>query len=254
MIWSKPNSRYGDKVLFAAGSKSLFCGWDTRSRERKGVLGDSGGDCKADLEFKVKKGRGYFSMDFVGDSRDCGDLIAISSDIATDHARKKCSFDENVMIWDVVSGSVVSQQPYPEPWLVPCIRSHPSGRFLAAQTHAEYIVRIACDQSLSAPSFKLDQSKRFEGGHQCLGSSIDISISPRGNLIASGSADGRIAFYDWNTSRFLGHLDHFVSLSPPPSPSLPSLAPISVPHVEFHPLLEGCLSSLTSDSHLSLFC
>lgn len=232
MMWSKAPSRYGDRVLFAAGSRSLFCGWDTRSKAQVD-------NEKADFVFKMKKGRNFFSFDFVGGPQD-SDLIAISSDISTDHNRQKCSFDENISVWDVVSGAIVSQQPYPEPWLVPSLKMHPNGKVLVAQTHADYVVRILVD---GGTSFKLDQKKRYEGGHQCGGSLIEISTSPRGDLLLSGSSDGRIAVYDWKSSRLLKTLDHFVS---------PSQG-VSVPHIDSHPLLEGCFSCLSSDCRLALF-
>lgn len=45
----------------------------------------------------------------------------------------------------------------------------------------------------------MDKKKRFEG-HQVLGNNIKCDFSPDGKIVLTGSADGKVHFYDWMSS------------------------------------------------------
>jgi len=48
----------------------------------------------------------------------------------------------------------------------------------------------------------MNRARRFEG-HSVGGFGISCDISPNGQVVASGSSDGCVYFYDWKSSRLL---------------------------------------------------
>lgn len=85
-----------------------------------------------------------------------------------------------------------------EAFSCPCLRVHSSGAFFAAQTHGNYIARFSC-----SPPYRLDRKRRYERGHLVSGHRIQFSFSPSGDVLATGSADGKLCLYDVASSRVL---------------------------------------------------
>ena len=79
-----------------------------------------------------------------------------------------------------------------EPHLYSITRTalHPSGKFVACQTADNTVSVYHTDK------FRQHRSKGFRG-HNTAGMAIDLAIAPGGNILASGSSDGSVVFWDW---------------------------------------------------------
>lgn len=84
-----------------------------------------------------------------------------------------------------------------EPYMFPMVRAcaHPSGKSVAFQSGDNQIVVYA-----STDRFRQNRKKSFRG-HNNAGYAIDVSISPDGQLVASGDQSGFVCFFDWKTSK-----------------------------------------------------
>lgn len=123
-----------------------------------------------------------------------------------------------------MQGCVISNQVYQEAYSCTWIREHPTTSHFLAQSNGNYIAIFS-----SNPPFKLNKYKRFEG-HFVSGFHVKFDISPDGSLIYSGSANGQIYLYNWNTAALIRTLTPTNSSSP-------------VIDVECHPLLPSTIAS-----------
>ncbi|XP_067682102.1 WD repeat-containing protein 25-like [Haliotis asinina] len=105
------------------------------------------------------------------------------------------SADRNIMAWDYTSGVPLSNQIYQERYACVRLKLHPTSSYFMAQTHGGYVAIF----STSRP-YKMVRSKRFEG-HTLLGYSIGFDVSRDGSLVVSGSSDGKIHIYDYQTGK-----------------------------------------------------
>ncbi|KAL6553893.1 hypothetical protein OROMI_019566 [Orobanche minor] len=121
-----------------------------------------------------------------------GKYLITSSDVS------KSNLSENsIIVWDVSREVPLSNQVYTEAYTCPCIRCHPSEPYFIAQSNGNYVAIFS-----TRTPFKLDKYKRYEG-HGVSGFPIKCNFSLDGNLVASGSSDGCIYFYDSKTSKLL---------------------------------------------------
>ncbi|XP_047976035.1 WD repeat-containing protein 25 isoform X4 [Salvia hispanica] len=121
-----------------------------------------------------------------------GMQLMTSSDVS------KSNISENsIIVWDVSRQVPLSNQVYAEAYTCPSIRCHPFEPYFIAQSHGNYIAIFS-----SRAPFKLDKYKRYEG-HGVSGFPIKCNFSLDGNLVASGSSDGCIYFYNSKTSKLL---------------------------------------------------
>ncbi|XP_071080291.1 WD repeat-containing protein 25-like [Haliotis cracherodii] len=105
------------------------------------------------------------------------------------------SADRNIMAWDFSSGVPLSNQIYQERYACVRLKLHPTSSHFLAQSHGGYVALF----STTRP-YKMVRSKRFEG-HTLLGYSIGFDVSRDGSLVVSGSSDGKIHFYDYQTGK-----------------------------------------------------
>ncbi|KAL6063331.1 WD repeat-containing protein 25 [Balamuthia mandrillaris] len=201
-------------LFLCGGAKSgLFC-WDLRTTKMairyKGIVGQV-----QSLEF-IKEGEQFVS----------------SADVL-----KRNSADKGIMVWDFKAGVVISNQVYQEVYTCPWLRAHPDGASFIAQSNAGYITIFS-----TQPPFKLNKRKRFEG-HQVSGYRITCDISPDGMLVASGSTDGKVYFYDWKSSAIVKVLAQPFS----------NTANTVCTGVVFHPLLPRCLAASGWNGSISIF-
>lgn len=89
-----------------------------------------------------------------------------------------------------------------EPDMYPLVRSspHPSGKYVAYQSANNEIHVYSCSDK-----FRQNRKKGFHG-HNNAGYAIDVAVSPSGDLVASGSSDGSVYFWDWKTCKLLQKL------------------------------------------------
>ena len=117
--------------------------------------------------------------------------------IATSDIVRKNAASQAVVVWDTASTAVLSNQVYIEPYTCPHLKAHPKEPYILSQSNGNYIVLFSSDRP-----YKLCKYKRYEG-HTVEGFNVGFDVSPDGGLICSGSADGRIYFYDYYSSQLL---------------------------------------------------
>lgn len=118
-------------------------------------------------------------------TQDGSQLFSCSDLVSRDSA------DRNVMAWDFATGTVLSNQIYQERYTVTRLGIHPWDNQLLAQSNGNYIALF----SLQRP-YKMNKHKRF-GCHKVEGYNIGFDISPDGQLVYSGSADGKVYCYNY---------------------------------------------------------
>lgn len=121
--------------------------------------------------------------------------VVASSDIVRRNATS-----QTVVVWDVASTAVLSNQVYQEPYTCPCIRAHPTDSTFLVQSNADYIILFS-----SSRPYKLNKYKRFEG-HRVGGYPVQFDLSPDGGVVASGDANGRLMFYNYHNGRLLNEV------------------------------------------------
>ena len=84
-----------------------------------------------------------------------------------------------------------------EAYTCPCVRSHPFDPSFVAQSNGNYIAIFSTKHP-----FKLDKYKRYES-HGVFGFPIKCSFNLDGEVLASGSSDGAIHFYNVKTSNLI---------------------------------------------------
>lgn len=93
------------------------------------------------------------------------------------------------------TGTVLSNQIFQERYTITRLRNHPYDNSLLAQCQGNYIVIFSRDRP-----YKMNKHKRFEG-HKLLGYNIGFDISSDGQIIYSGSSDGRLYCYDYQSGK-----------------------------------------------------
>lgn len=161
-------------LFLSGGSKGLLKMWDIRmgkvAYEYTRTLGPI-----LDAEFSV----------------DARQLISSS-----DESRSNVS-ENSIIVWDVSRQIPLSNQIYVEAYTCPCIRYHPYDPYFIAQSNGNYIAIFSAN-----PPFRLDKYRRYEG-HGVLGFPIKCNFSMSGDIVASGSSDGCVYFYESKSSQLI---------------------------------------------------
>ena len=169
------NVHFGNKDMVVTGDiNGNVQSWDLRSGRKNGQFLGAGGS--------------ILSIEFLHNGKEF---------IATSDIVRKNAASQAVVVWDIASTAVLSNQVYIEPYTCPCIKAHPEEPYILAQSNGNYIVLFSSNRP-----YKLNKYKRYEG-HTVEGFNVGFDISPDGRLLCSGSADGRIYFYDYYSSKLL---------------------------------------------------
>ena len=109
------------------------------------------------------------------------------------------------MVWDYESTAAISNQIFHEKFVCVCLKKHPTYSLFLAQTHGDYIAEF----STRSP-YKMNKCKRYEStGHRVNGYSVGFDFNATGSLIASGSADGCVYLYNFETSKLIRRINVF---------------------------------------------
>ncbi|KAL2245382.1 WD repeat-containing protein 25 [Sesamum indicum] len=196
-------------LFVSGGSKGLIKLWDTRT----GTV----------VHEYVRSLGSILDVEFTVDGRN----LITSSDVS------KSNLSENsIIVWDVSRQVPLSNQVYAEAYTCPCIRCHPLEPYFIAQSNGNYIAIF----STRSP-FKLDKYKRYES-HGVYGFPIKCNFSLDGRILASGSSDGFIYFYNSKTSKLLKKVKAY------------NQACIDV---VFHPTLPNVVASCSWNGEVSVF-
>ncbi|KAL1918028.1 uncharacterized protein VTP21DRAFT_3294 [Calcarisporiella thermophila] len=125
---------------------------------------------------------------FFGQVQDVEFLSDPAQFLAASDYTVRNSADKAIMVMDVDSGCVLSNQIYQEAYTPTALRV--LGQHFVAQTNGDYIAIF------SAKSWRMNKRKRLEG-HRVAGFPIQCEFSPEGRMVASGSSDGAMWFYDF---------------------------------------------------------
>ncbi|KAI4374736.1 hypothetical protein MLD38_012696 [Melastoma candidum] len=121
-----------------------------------------------------------------------GKRLISSSDVSRSNISENSLFD-----WDVRRGVPLSSQVYVEAYTCPCIQHHPTEPKFVAQSDGNYVALFS-----SVPPFRLDEYKGHEG-HGVSGFSIKCDFSLDVEMLAGGSSEGSLYFYDYKTAQLL---------------------------------------------------
>ncbi|XP_071789065.1 WD repeat-containing protein 25-like [Asterias amurensis] len=167
-IKTKPDDP--DVFITGTSNSSIYC-WDIRTGNQE-------------HEYKGKLGQ-ILDVEFLPGSVE----FASSCDVVS-----RDSADKTIMVWDLRSTAVVSNQLYHEKYTCPCLRRHPTKSVFAAQSNANYVALFSAIRP-----YKLNKYNRYEG-HRLEGYHIGCDFSPDGALLASGSSDGMAYIYDFQST------------------------------------------------------
>eukprot|EP01111_Echinosteliopsis_oligospora_P006938 TRINITY_DN2141_c1_g3_i1.p1 TRINITY_DN2141_c1_g3~~TRINITY_DN2141_c1_g3_i1.p1 ORF type:complete len:578 (-),score=153.52 TRINITY_DN2141_c1_g3_i1:91-1824(-) len=196
-------------LFLAGGSRAGIACWDTRSNSVIQTYQGQFGQVQS-LEF-IHNGRQFVS----------------SSDIT-----KRNSTDKGVIVWEFDSAIVASNQVYVETFTCPVVRAHPDKKHFLAQSNANYIGIFGNEYP-----YKLNRAKRYEG-HHVAGYHVGFSISPDGSIVCSGSADGSIYFYDWQSTRIIKIIQAHT---------------VVCMDAVYHPLVASMVATCSWDGRVSIF-
>jgi pre-mRNA-processing factor 17 len=124
-------------------------------------------------------------------------LGAINTLVFVDEGRRfmSTSDDKSLRAWEY--GIPVPIKYIADPSMFALTRGcpHPSGKYVAYQSGDNQIVVYA-----AGDKFRQNRKKSFRGMNTA-GLAIDVSISPDGNIVASGDSGGYVCFWDWKTGK-----------------------------------------------------
>jgi len=145
---------------------------------------------------------------------------------------KRNSLDKAILVWDFKTTALLSNQVYQEAYTCTCLKAHPTTRHITAQSNGGYIAIFSSNKP-----YKLNRTKRFEG-HLVSGYNIGFDICPDGSLVCTGSADGKIYFYNWYSSKVAKILNGHSQVCM---------------DVAFHPFLQSCVATCSWDGEIKIW-
>ncbi|KAI4366109.1 hypothetical protein MLD38_022029 [Melastoma candidum] len=150
---------------------------------------------------------------------------------SSDVSRSNIS-ENSLVVWDVRREVPLSSQVYAEAYTCPCVRHHPTEPNFVAQSNGNYVALFS-----SVPPFRLDKYKRYEG-HGVSGFPIKCDFSLDGEILASGSSEGSLYFYDYRTAQLLHRTNAYKS---------------ACVDVAFHPIMSNVIACCSWDGDVSVF-
>lgn len=140
--------------------------------------------------------------------------------------------ENSIIVWDVSRQVPLSNQVYVEAYTCPCIRIHPFDPVFVAQSNGNYVAIFS-----TTPPYRLNKYKRYEN-HGVSGFPIKCNFSLDGKKLASGSSDGSIYLYDYQSSKVLKKIKAFNQ---------------ACMDIAFHPVLPNVIASCSWDGNILVF-
>ncbi|XP_014491833.1 WD repeat-containing protein 25 isoform X2 [Vigna radiata var. radiata] len=137
-----------------------------------------------------------------------------------------------IIVWDVAREVPLSNQVYAEAYTCPCVRLHPFDSIFVAQSNGNYVAIFT-----STPPYRLNKYKRYEG-HVISGFPIKCNFSLDGKKLASGSSDGSIFLYDYQSSKVVKKIKAHDQ---------------ACIDVAFHPIIPNVIASCSWDGSILVF-
>ncbi|XP_078418503.1 WD repeat-containing protein 25 [Cetorhinus maximus] len=161
-------------VFLSGGFSSTVKAWDTRNCQ---VVNEYSAGIQQTLDILFLPGGKEFLTSTDAVSRD--------------------SADRTIIAWDFQTSAKISNQIFHERYTIPCLAVHPKESVFVAQTNGNYMVLFSTQRP-----YRMNKRKRYEG-HKVEGYAVGCEFSPDGTLIATGSADGTVYFYNYLNSKLI---------------------------------------------------
>ncbi|XP_051869784.1 WD repeat-containing protein 25 isoform X1 [Pristis pectinata] len=161
-------------VFLSGGFSSTVKAWDTRS-------------CKVVNEYSAGIQQTLDILFLPGGTEFLTSTDAVSRDSA----------DRTIIAWDFQTSAKISNQIFHERYTIPCMALHPKEPVFVAQTNGNYMVLFSTQRP-----YRMNKRKRYEG-HKVEGYAVGCKFSHDGTLLASGSSDGTVCFYNYLNSKLV---------------------------------------------------
>ncbi|XP_059735061.1 WD repeat-containing protein 25 isoform X2 [Bos taurus] len=114
--------------------------------------------------------------------------------LSSTDASSRDSADRTIIAWDFQSSAKISNQIFHERYTCPSLTLHPREPVFLAQTNGNYLALFS-----AVWPYRMSRRRRYEG-HKVEGYSVGCDCSPDGDLLLTGSADGRTLVYSFRTA------------------------------------------------------
>ncbi|XP_069772535.1 WD repeat-containing protein 25 [Narcine bancroftii] len=161
-------------IFLSGGFSPTVKAWDTRS-------------CKVVSEYNAGIQQTLDIIFLPGGNEFLTSTDAVSRDSA----------DRTIIAWDFQTSAKISNQIFHERYTIPCMAVHPGEPVFVAQTNGNYMVLFSTQRP-----YRMNRRKRYEG-HKVEGYAVGCKFSRDGTLIASGSSDGRVYFYNYLNAKLV---------------------------------------------------
>ncbi|KAM5273056.1 WD repeat-containing protein 25 [Ctenodactylus gundi] len=114
--------------------------------------------------------------------------------LSSTDASTRDSADRTIIAWDFRTSAKISNQIFHERYTCPSLALHPREPVFLAQTNGNYLALFS-----AVWPYRMSRRRRYEG-HKVEGYAVGCECSPCGELLATGSADGRILMFSFRTA------------------------------------------------------
>lgn len=114
--------------------------------------------------------------------------------LSSTDASSRDSADRTIIAWDFRSSAKISNQIFHERYTCPSLALHPREPVFLAQTNGNYLALFS-----AVWPYRMSRRRRYEG-HKVEGYAVGCECSPDGDLLVTGSADGRVLLYCFRTA------------------------------------------------------
>ncbi|XP_076777304.1 WD repeat-containing protein 25 isoform X2 [Arvicanthis niloticus] len=115
--------------------------------------------------------------------------------LSSTDASTRDSADRTIIAWDFRTAAKISNQIFHERYTCPSLALHPREPVFLAQTNGNYLALFS-----SVWPYRMSRRRRYEG-HKVEGYAVGCECSPCGDLLVTGSADGRVLMFSFRTAR-----------------------------------------------------
>ncbi|XP_048218048.1 WD repeat-containing protein 25 isoform X2 [Perognathus longimembris pacificus] len=115
--------------------------------------------------------------------------------LSSTDASTRDSADRTIIAWDFRTSAKISNQIFHERYTCPSLTLHPREPVFLAQTNGNYLALFS-----ALWPYRMSRRRRYEG-HKVEGYAVGCECSPCGDLLVTGSADGRVLMFSFRTAR-----------------------------------------------------